>query len=440
MAYPFYPDINSAAQSSSNGNQRYDPAQNIMVPQLVAGLGDTAFTQTGFLQSPIEIHVSPPHYYSNHHHSLHPLPAAINYKQATDVSHRMSFPIYPEFQAGEKSLAVVDQTSAKSLRKRAFSKRSRTGCLTCRERRIKCGECRPICKNCERSKRNCIFPAADQLKQKRQKRKRSKQPRSKEKSVTIPAFANKQCAKSSPDRLYSEISSVTTSANSTFSSKDQFSDNQKNFQTLKPQNEFSEHTFVLPPINQVSKTNIPPHNNMPTPFQYHIHHPTATSASYNHNSSNLLSGNRLPLSVDKSVYQFKNHLSHVINHANLQAAPALHTLHNSAMFSNNHLLPNNNYKRGLTGSTFSSFTFSNIGPLTIPTTPISTNLPNQVLCTPDKDTKLTNITNDTSNNNSRVISLIIATISMVAVIAMVFASSEVQPLQCCNKHLFCLNE
>lgn len=41
---------------------------------------------------------------------------------------------------------------------------------------------------------------------------------------------------------------------------------------------------------------------------------------------------------------------------------------------------------------------------------------------------------------SRVISLIIATISMVAVIAMVFASSEVQPLQCCNKHLFCLNE
>lgn len=157
MAYPFYPDINSAAQSSSNGNQRYDPAQNIMVPQLVAGLGDTAFTQTGFLQSPIEIHVSPPHYYSNHHHSLHPLPATINYKQATDVSHRMSFPIYPEFQAGEKSLAVVDQTSAKSLRKRAFSKRSRTGCLTCRERRIKCGECRPICKNCERSKRNCVF-------------------------------------------------------------------------------------------------------------------------------------------------------------------------------------------------------------------------------------------------------------------------------------------
>lgn len=34
-------------------------------------------------------------------------------------------------------------------------KRTKTGCLTCRKRRIKCGEERPICNNCVKSKRNC---------------------------------------------------------------------------------------------------------------------------------------------------------------------------------------------------------------------------------------------------------------------------------------------
>lgn len=34
-------------------------------------------------------------------------------------------------------------------------KRTKTGCLTCRKRRIKCGEERPTCINCIKSKRNC---------------------------------------------------------------------------------------------------------------------------------------------------------------------------------------------------------------------------------------------------------------------------------------------
>src|SRR6201996_2469990 len=34
-------------------------------------------------------------------------------------------------------------------------KRTKTGCLTCRKRRIKCGEERPICSNCIKSKRHC---------------------------------------------------------------------------------------------------------------------------------------------------------------------------------------------------------------------------------------------------------------------------------------------
>ncbi|KZF25375.1 hypothetical protein L228DRAFT_75322 [Xylona heveae TC161] len=38
---------------------------------------------------------------------------------------------------------------------KASRKRTKTGCLTCRKRRIKCGEERPTCKNCIKSKRSC---------------------------------------------------------------------------------------------------------------------------------------------------------------------------------------------------------------------------------------------------------------------------------------------
>jgi Fungal Zn(2)-Cys(6) binuclear cluster domain len=44
-------------------------------------------------------------------------------------------------------------------------KRTKTGCLTCRTRRIKCDEGKPECNNCLRSKRQCggTFPANHML-------------------------------------------------------------------------------------------------------------------------------------------------------------------------------------------------------------------------------------------------------------------------------------
>jgi len=38
---------------------------------------------------------------------------------------------------------------------RASKKRTKSGCLTCRKRRIKCDEARPTCQNCTKSKRHC---------------------------------------------------------------------------------------------------------------------------------------------------------------------------------------------------------------------------------------------------------------------------------------------
>ncbi|KAL5047214.1 hypothetical protein BDW71DRAFT_180509 [Aspergillus fruticulosus] len=49
-----------------------------------------------------------------------------------------------------KNVATVQLALAKAPRKR-----TKTGCLTCRQRRIKCGEEKPVCKNCTKSKREC---------------------------------------------------------------------------------------------------------------------------------------------------------------------------------------------------------------------------------------------------------------------------------------------
>ncbi|KAI1810409.1 hypothetical protein GGS20DRAFT_187511 [Poronia punctata] len=43
-----------------------------------------------------------------------------------------------------------------SRHKKEIKRRTKTGCLTCRKRRIKCDELHPTCKNCQKSKRECL--------------------------------------------------------------------------------------------------------------------------------------------------------------------------------------------------------------------------------------------------------------------------------------------
>ncbi|KAI9653641.1 MAG: hypothetical protein M1821_006988 [Bathelium mastoideum] len=40
--------------------------------------------------------------------------------------------------------------------KKEIKRRTKTGCLTCRKRRIKCDEAHPTCRNCQKSKRECL--------------------------------------------------------------------------------------------------------------------------------------------------------------------------------------------------------------------------------------------------------------------------------------------
>ncbi|PLB48007.1 putative Zn(II)2Cys6 transcription factor [Aspergillus steynii IBT 23096] len=39
-------------------------------------------------------------------------------------------------------------------------KRTRSGCFTCRSRRIKCDEARPVCDRCRKGNRDCVYPSA----------------------------------------------------------------------------------------------------------------------------------------------------------------------------------------------------------------------------------------------------------------------------------------
>ncbi|KAH8424638.1 putative C6 finger domain protein [Aspergillus melleus] len=50
---------------------------------------------------------------------------------------------------------TTDPAAKSAEAQRIPKKRTKTGCLTCRQRRIKCGEEKPICNNCVKSKREC---------------------------------------------------------------------------------------------------------------------------------------------------------------------------------------------------------------------------------------------------------------------------------------------
>ncbi|RMY59045.1 hypothetical protein D0863_12066 [Hortaea werneckii] len=51
---------------------------------------------------------------------------------------------------------VDSRTVTAGRHKKEIKRRTKTGCLTCRKRRIKCDEGQPTCKNCTKSKRDCL--------------------------------------------------------------------------------------------------------------------------------------------------------------------------------------------------------------------------------------------------------------------------------------------
>lgn len=54
------------------------------------------------------------------------------------------------------SVGNTERIMSGGRHKKEIKRRTKTGCLTCRKRRIKCDEAHPSCKNCAKSKRDCL--------------------------------------------------------------------------------------------------------------------------------------------------------------------------------------------------------------------------------------------------------------------------------------------
>lgn len=52
------------------------------------------------------------------------------------------------------------QTALLPLSDQKKHKRTRSGCFTCRSRRVKCDENRPICERCKKGSRDCVYPSS----------------------------------------------------------------------------------------------------------------------------------------------------------------------------------------------------------------------------------------------------------------------------------------
>ncbi|EEH45630.2 uncharacterized protein PADG_01780 [Paracoccidioides brasiliensis Pb18] len=84
---------------------------------------------------------------------------------STNTSMNMPPPNIPQYytMAGTMSspdtFPIVGETNrglSSERHKKEVKRRTKTGCLTCRKRRIKCDERHPVCRNCEKSKRDCL--------------------------------------------------------------------------------------------------------------------------------------------------------------------------------------------------------------------------------------------------------------------------------------------
>lgn len=56
---------------------------------------------------------------------------------------------------GQDDVSADPSNTEAAIKARLARKRTKTGCLTCRRRRIKCDEGKPICRNCQKSRRQC---------------------------------------------------------------------------------------------------------------------------------------------------------------------------------------------------------------------------------------------------------------------------------------------
>ncbi|GAV26962.1 hypothetical protein PMKS-000423 [Pichia membranifaciens] len=416
MSNVYYPHINPKSKSAPNQNQGYAAPLNLMAHKLAKNYNHPFPKQNGLLQPPAQLHHPtthlPPHFHAHRHNPqpphVQPLPSNTNYTQIATVNHEMSFSFYPFHQPKDDRFANPNPALLK--RKRAFSKRSKTGCLTCRERRIKCDECRPMCKNCEKSKKNCNFPSLEQLKKEKHHIKRTKLSRKKKKSTSILAILDRENETSFKESPHSDIASVNTNSNANANaninssvnrniSSITLSINQPSYQAFKPQNNLVDNRFILSPVSPcVSIPILPPITNTHPTVQYQIYQSANTPSIKNSANHHVFDKS---ISEDRNIYQYENQLLYPTNLSNTLASP---TINNSSLMDKKPRLTNYDHRREQGNSSFSTNTSTRSSPgFSTSGSSISTNDQRQFLYPQVKYTTATatqNPPNSLSSNNN----------------------------------------
>ncbi|KAL2834419.1 hypothetical protein BDW59DRAFT_47201 [Aspergillus cavernicola] len=108
-------------------------------------------SMTGCIQEPPPLSA-----YSVLGQSQYPESVALwNSPQPQQQQQQPQLPAVPYTPATPKTPSLLQQ-----LPDQKKHKRTRSGCFTCRSRRIKCDEIRPVCERCRKGNRECVYPSS----------------------------------------------------------------------------------------------------------------------------------------------------------------------------------------------------------------------------------------------------------------------------------------
>lgn len=111
---------------------------------------------TPYLQTPLNVQEDPPPY---------ALFAPIQYPESVALWHTSATQQPPSISAPATSYpspssSLNQQPILQPAPDQKKHKRTRSGCFTCRSRRIKCDESRPVCDRCKKGNRECVYPSS----------------------------------------------------------------------------------------------------------------------------------------------------------------------------------------------------------------------------------------------------------------------------------------
>ncbi|ETS72984.1 hypothetical protein PFICI_15376 [Pestalotiopsis fici W106-1] len=155
--------------------------------------------QVPMAQQMMQVQATMPPYYA------HPVPLPGN-----------PYSMPPDAMASRYALPPTDPRFLGNPRnkKQEIKRRTKTGCLTCRKRRIKCDEQHPVCKNCQKSKRECLGYDPIFKQQQQQQQHTTIQPASNTNNITNTTTSHPTPSASVPSNGPSSLLPPTSSSSS----------------------------------------------------------------------------------------------------------------------------------------------------------------------------------------------------------------------------------